>query len=170
MNILTASQKLVNYFLKYDSINDEQIFGLVPEKEDHQACCAAFTCALDEMEKNQIVVSKSEEIEIGRDEEEDEENKKTYVPSEKIKFTTWVLKRPLQNREQVLLIDGITALKVSAVVNNFYQMANNGQMIYNPIQITNNDILILLEVIALYAKQNMNKAQEETKVDKKKKE
>ena len=166
MNILTASQKLVNYFLKYDSINDEQIFGLVPEKEDHQAYYTAFTCALDEMEKNKIVVSKTQDIEIGRDEEDEKSN----VPPEKMKFTTWVLNRPLQNREQVLLIDGITALKISAVVNNFYQMANNGKMICNPIQITDNDILILLEVIALYAKQNMNKVQEETKVDKKKKE
>ncbi len=137
MTIQESSSILIGYFIKNDSITNEHFNSLKPKKVSEIEAEAAFTYSLQEMELKNIV-SKF----IGAN----SEGKAIFV---------WVLKQPLILNKQTLEIDGGTAIAVANACNNFFQETENFDSFCNPLQITQDDILLLLELIDILASQQI---------------
>ena len=137
MNIQEASSILFRHFLKNDSINSEQFVQISGKKTQLSEAEAALSWALQVFEDRGIVAK--------------------FVGANKDKgvLFTWVLKKPLALQDQSLIVDGMTAINIANTVNSFFQSTNNQDRYCNPLAITSSDLSVLLEMISIYAQQNV---------------
>jgi hypothetical protein len=139
MSIIEAQSILTGWFVKHDSINNEQFISIAPKKTLPNEAEAAFSFALQEFENKGIV------------------GKFIGVNDKGNSLFTWCLRRPLILNSQTLVINGQTALSISNCVNSFYESMGDKENFCNPLEICQNDIDILLEITSLLSEQNLEK-------------
>lgn len=142
MTIQEANSILFGWFIKNDSINNEEFSKLTPKKTSQLESEAAFSYALADMEIKNLVAKF-----IGTT----AENKAIF---------TWILKRPLILNKQTLELDGGTAIQISNVVNDFYSQMSEEDAFCNPLQITQEDIHILIEIIHMVSENHLSEVEE----------
>lgn len=133
MTTLDAKQLLLIHFIKNDSLSYENIGKLIPSKQKKDECEYAIVAALNELTASLIL------SEMIKNQDKEDESK------------IWILNKSLSLYEQSVTIDGQLATKISGISNNFYQMVGEKSLNSNPLNITKDDILCLLEIINLYA-------------------
>ena len=137
MNIQEASAILFKHFLKNDSVNNEQFAQIAAKKSSFSEAEAAFSWALKVFEDRGIV------------------SKFAGTNKDKAVIFTWVLNKPLALQEQLVSVDGTTAISISNAVNSFFQSTGNNNNYCNPLALTAADLGVLLEMISIYAQQNV---------------
>ena len=131
MTAIQAEAKLFEYFSEKDTIDNNQIGKMCQVKgKTNEQDLAAFMAALKDLEVNGIIF------------------KNDYNGTE-----TWVLKKPLTLLQQSVILDGITSLNISQIVNNFAEISKNKEILCSPLAIGCNDINVLIQLISLYAAQ-----------------
>ena len=109
MTILEASQKLLSFFEKNDHFElDKNFKEIISITDSQRADRAAVLCALEELEKMELV--KSREMKDGK------ETKKYYI-----------LTRGLETYEQNITVTYQTAYMLSHVVNSFCEKIEDKQ-------------------------------------------
>jgi hypothetical protein len=119
VNVFDASERVLDWFLKNDYFNIDEHFKNVCLISDTDADKAALILALEELEKEKIILKK-------------EFDKKEF----------WVLVSPLLNREQKIPSSLMTNLAIAQKVNS---INNNSHC--NPFSISENDLQTLLLAI-----------------------
>ena len=137
MNILEAKQLLLGYFLTKDTLSIDGFSSVVQQKNIKDETEAVLRAALLELDSLKIITKSFSNI----------ENKQQEI---------WVLNKPLLSYEQSIQIDGNLAIKISSYVNNFLKTTGDTSIISNPLNISRDDIIILLDIIDLYAHSNVN--------------
>lgn len=135
MNVLEAKQFILSVLIQKDSLTIKEClsnFGKNQNKETE----AAIRSALAELEQLKII----NKVELSNSENNE---------------TIWILNKPLFSYEQNVMIDGLTAKKISLIVNNFLKTTGQTDVQSNPLNICKEDILILLDIIDLYAQSNI---------------
>ena len=130
MTALTAHPILLQHFIQKDSLNFDQIKGLIPKEVPLDEGEAAILSSLEDLTNNNILYRSQTDMKNSRS-------------------ITWVLKKNIGMLEQVINLDGITSLRVADCVNNFASTVENEDIMCNPLQVTCRDIQILLEVIEM---------------------
>ena len=143
MNINEAKNELIQFFIKKDSINNEEFKNFCTKKITPTESEAALFFALQDFENKGFVCKY-----IGSN------------PDGKL-LTTWVLTRPLIFNNQNLVIDGDIAFRVSSTVNSFYDSIGDKQSFSNPLEISKQDIEILLTIISMYASENSKESKKQ---------
>ena len=139
---MEANSILFGWFIKNDSINNEEFVKLAPKKVSLLESEAAFSYALADMESKNLVAKF-----IGT------------TPENKAVFT-WILKRPLILNKQTLELDGRTAMAIADVCNNFFEQMGDSDNLCNPLQICSEDIHILLEIINMLSESHVESVEE----------
>lgn len=122
MTLLDAANKLLEFFQKNDSFNLEKnykdllIISDFPEDDK-----MAISLALEDLEKNDIVKSLSSQ-----------------------KNKTYILKKPLNNYDQNILIGGITANMTAKIINDFCDKIKDKRDYCDARSITEKDIRNLI--------------------------
>ncbi len=130
MNILEASQELLNWFSKNDSFSIKTNFSAITKKSNLSPIEeAAINLALSELEKIEFV-------------------SKYHVGEECL----WILKRPLNLLSQNVEISGMVALHVSNVINNFFSLSEEKDNLCDSTNISEADIMKLVEICSFLAK------------------
>ena len=148
MTVIEAKSLLVGYFIKHDSLSNEQFTSLAPKKTPANEAEAAFSFALQELENKGIV------------------GKFIGVNDKGGALFTWSLQKPLILNQQTLTIDGQLAIAISNNVNSFYESVGDKESFCNPLEINQNDIEILLEICSLLSEQNLEPHKDEPIKDK----
>lgn len=97
MTVLDAANKLLDFFQKSDSFNIEknyQDLTLISDSPEEDRM--AINLALEDLEKNDII--------------------KSFLSG---KNKTYILKKPLNNYDQNVLVGGITANMIAKIINDF---------------------------------------------------
>lgn len=126
MNIISASNKIIQWFSKNDTFNMEDHFKeliLISESIEYEK--AAVLCALEELKKIDIV----RDCQI---------KTKTY----------WILFKPIEQLNQNVLLSGNTANIISKIINDFCEATNDTQNICDSKSITDKDINNLLLIVS----------------------
>ena len=124
MTVLEASIRLYEWFLENDSFSDsgKDFIKLMEISDTPDEDKAAYYCALNELVDQKMVA--------------------LYERNEHQKI--WVLQRDLQQCDQEVKINYLTAMQLSAVINTFCDIMNNKQNKCNPAQITEEDLRSLI--------------------------
>lgn len=134
MTINEASVLLTAYFIKNDSITNELFKNIVGRRKippyEYEA---AFSCALQEFETKGIV------------------SKFINVNDKGVTYFAWVLRKPIFEYSQKIDVNGHLAVAISNAVNSFFDSTNQKGVFSNPLQIQEQDLIILLEIIDMYA-------------------
>jgi hypothetical protein len=123
MTVMDASIKLYEWFLEHDSFSDtgKDFVSLMEISDTPDEDKAAYYCALKELEEQKMVSF-----------------------HEKEEQRIWVLQRDLQQCDQEVKVNYLTAMQVAHVVNTFCEVMNNKQNKCNPAQISEEDIRSLI--------------------------
>jgi hypothetical protein len=144
MNVLDASQQLLVWFKENDTFNLSSNSKAINKKD---ACSleeeAAICIALDSLEKLGVITKYKDQ-------------------------SIWVLGRPLNMFSQNVEINGIVALHVSNVINNFFSLSDDKENMCDSTNLTENDIMKLVEICSFMA-QNFNNKKDEKEPPTKKK-
>jgi hypothetical protein len=138
MTILECQAKILDYLKNNDSVSFENFNLFIPTSLNKYAGITACLAALSELGTlnivtlNQIADIKSPE---------------TLV---------WVLRDKLSNRSQNISICGSVASNISNIVNNFAESVEDGDLISNPLNITEKDLCVLIDIIEMYSNQDSN--------------
>ena len=124
MTVLEASINLYQWFLEHDSFSDtgKDFISLMEISDTPDEDKAAYYCALRQLEEQQMV--------------------SFYRGNKDQKM--WILQRDLQQCDQDLKINYLTAMQMSHVINSFCEVMKNEQNKCNPAQITEEDIRSLV--------------------------
>jgi len=136
MTILESSELLLQWFQRNDSFNFEDNFKeLIPNylSETPEADKASILCALKSLEENKAV--KCSIV-----------NKQEY----------YVLIRPFETMEQNVSIGYNTILVLTEITRKTSENTNNKDMLIDPLNITEKDILVVLNILMTAAKLNIN--------------
>lgn len=133
MTVLDAANKLLDFFQKNDTFNMEDNYKdliLISENPDKDKM--AINLALEDLEKNEIL--------------------KCFISG---KIKTYILKKPLNNYDQNILIGGITANMVAKIINDFCDKIKDKRDYCDAKSIVEKDIrnLIFLASMATTEKQ-----------------
>lgn len=143
MNVNEASNLLTQYFITHDSLTNEQFVTWVNKKTPLTEVEAALSYALQDLETKGIL--------------------KKFVGLNAAGATifTWVLLKPIIFNEQLVKIDGHTAINIANLVNSFFESVGDSEAGCNPLEISEADIHILIEMIEMYANQDNEKEVED---------
>ena len=133
MNVLDASLRLYEWFGKTDSFSmedDFQALVLVTIEKDNDK--AAILCALESLEKYEII--KSAEVEVG-----ESKNKKI-----------WTLLRPLESLSQNLELSYEMGGMIATVINEFSSAIDRKDSYCDPSQINSENIRDLVFITNFY--------------------
>lgn len=136
MTVLQAIEKLTKWFESHNSFNfKEDYLNLILIEENALAARAGILCGLNELEKTNFLSSAEIDIKC--------EGKK-IISIEKQKY--WVLRQPLNQLNQTLILNGVTCNLIATVINEYCKQIKDEKNLCNPLNITNNDINNLLGV------------------------
>ena len=124
MTVLEASMNLYQWFLEHDSFSDtgKDFISLMEISDTPDEDKAAYYCALRQLEEQQMV--------------------SFYKGNKNQKM--WILQRNLQQCDQEIKINYLTAMQMGHVINSFCEVMKNEQNKCNPSQITEEDIRSLV--------------------------
>lgn len=152
MTTLDAQIKLLSWFSNNNSFSIEDDLNKIPElpKDNLDRIEAAFECALNQLEKNELVNASQRQIKDG----------KSYKLKE-----IWVLNTSLNQFNQDISCSINAASKISDVINQFSQlMGSDNDKQSDPGNLGEDDLLMLLYIIEVMANrlkelENSNKPQ-----------
>ena len=124
MTVLEASINLYQWFLEHDTFSDtgKDFITLMEISDTPDEDKAAYYCALRQLEEQQMV---------------------SFYRGKKDQ-KMWILQRDLQQCDQEIKINHLTAMQMSAVINSFCEVMKNEQNKCNPAQVTEEDIRSLV--------------------------
>jgi|TARA_Y100000310_G_C20217008_1_gene593970 hypothetical protein len=121
MNVIDASIRLYGWFQENDSFSlDKDFQPLMSIVEDPERDKAALLCALESLEKYEIISS----CMISTTENKKEKEEKY-----------WTVNRPLESMSQNIEVDYSLALLISELINNFAQKIEKKDAYCNPSEI-----------------------------------
>lgn len=136
MTINDATTLLIGHFIENDSLIEKNFNKFYTKKDIQEEVKACLYFSLSEMESKNII-------------------KSSIIDTEDGQMKVWVLIKPIFFHEQLVQIDGQIAVAISNAVNSFFQSIGNNSTVSNPLNITKNDIAALLEILSMYAEQNL---------------
>jgi len=124
MTVLEASMNLYQWFLEHDTFSDtgKDFISLMEISDTPDEDKAAYYCALRQLEEQQMI--------------------SFYKDASNQKM--WILQRDLQQCDQELKINYLTAMQMAHVINSFCDVMKNEQNKCNPAQITEEDLRSLV--------------------------
>lgn len=134
MTSLDAQQKLLEHLSVNDSVSSNDISKYISSKneiDNKDEVLSAFYGAIDELCLAGVLV-------------------RPYNKDNKEENHIYVLKKPISLYEQTLTVDGDVALKISNIVSNFSDIMQS-KYVSNPLCIRQQDLIILMEIINMYA-------------------
>ncbi len=146
MNISEANSFLVGWFMKNDSITNENFISISPKKTNPLEAEAAFTYALENWTSKNIVFKFVKISEDGKE------------------ISSWILHKPLILHSQFVEISGETALAISSTANKFFSQIGDKESSSFALSITENDIKVLLEIINILAENQEQNTQEKNNI------
>ena len=127
MNVVDASIKLYSWFQENDSFSiDKDFQPLMSIVEDPERDKAALLCALESLEKYEIISSSTVTVE-GKN---NTEKKEKY----------WTINRPLESMSQNLELDYSLAVMVAELINLFSKKIQKKDAFCDPSSITTDNI------------------------------
>lgn len=122
MTVLDAANKLLDFYQKNDSFNIEKNYqDLILISDSPEDARIAINLALEDLEKNDII--------------------KCFSAG---KSKTYILKKPLNNYDQNVLVGGITANMVAKIINDFCDKIKDKRDYCDARSITEKDIRNLI--------------------------
>lgn len=122
MTVLDAANKLLDFYQKNDSFNIERNYqDLILISDSPEDAKIAINLALEDLEKNDII--------------------KCFSAG---KSKTYILKKPLNNYDQNVLVGGITANMVAKIINDFCDRIKDKRDYCDARSITEKDIRNLI--------------------------
>ena len=133
MNVLDASLKLYGWFGKNDSFSIEDDFlSLILITDDREKDMAAVFCALDSLEKYEVIQSK-------------------VIETEKLKDKKiWTLLRPLDSMTQNIEIPYDLASLMASVINDFSDAIDRKESYCDPSEVKSDNIKDLVFIASFY--------------------
>ena len=145
MTIIESAHLLLEWFQKNDAFNLEDHFKeLLPNhiSLSLEADKASIICALGELEKNEIL-------------------KPAEIEKNKFNKKYWILAKPLASFDQNVTLSYNTCLILSEIAKKAAEHSGNSDILINPSQITEKDILLILQLLMQEAQVNLNKGNNE---------
>lgn len=122
MTVLDAANKLLDFYQKNDSFNIEKNYqDLILISDSPEDTKIAINLALEDLEKNDII--------------------KCFSAG---KSKTYILKKPLNNYDQNVLVGGITANMIAKIINDFCDKIKDKRDYCDARSITEKDIRNLI--------------------------
>lgn len=134
MTIIQANQILLEYFMIHDAIKYEEVEKLIPKGENKELAMAALIAALQDSSNSNILAPIQ------------------YRPND-ITSLTYILKKPLIALDQNVQINGMIAFQISNIINNFAEISEQKEVVCNPLNVTQQDIMVLLDILNMLSDQ-----------------
>lgn len=137
MTIIEASDRLVKWYQKNDTFNFKDNYKSLMQShitETEEADRAAILCALKSLEEHGAI--KSAEIKSDKS-----DNEKYYI-----------LSRPFETIEQNVVLGYSTVSALCDIAKQASEMLDSDEIILDPMQITEQDILLIINILLEVAK------------------
>lgn len=144
MTILEAQYVVLEHFVENTTIDKGQLNQLCSKSKTRKAeDLAAFLGALEDLVISGIIKKIEKDKSIDSD-------------------AIWVLKKPLSLYEQNVIIDGQTAIEIANIIREFSDAIKSEDISANPLGIQQKDIIMLMQIINMYASAQQGKQDTET--------